>query len=72
VPTPSTDEKSVISEIGAGTGAPPLPENETALPSALKINICSTIVRAYQFEKNLPSAAERVKKNRIKGKRGRV
>jgi hypothetical protein len=41
-------------------------------PSALKINICSTIVRAYQFEKNLPSAAERVKKNRIKGKRGRV
>jgi hypothetical protein len=32
VPTPPTDEKSVISEIGAGTGAPPLQENETALP----------------------------------------
>jgi PAS domain S-box-containing protein len=31
VPTPSTDAKSVISEIGASTGAPPLRENETAL-----------------------------------------
>jgi tRNA threonylcarbamoyl adenosine modification protein YeaZ len=35
VPTPSTDEKSVISEIGAATGAPPLRENETALPQPL-------------------------------------
>ncbi len=31
VPTPPTDEKSVISEIRAGTGAPPLRENKKAL-----------------------------------------
>jgi hypothetical protein len=45
VPTPSTDEKSVISEIGASTRAPPLRENETALPSPHQL---SFLVRMKQ------------------------